>query len=121
MVLFKNSEQIRSFLSGANQNNKTIGFVPTMGALHQGHVSLINASKEQNDLTVCSVFINPSQFNNQEDFDRYPVTVEKDIEVLVASGCNVLFFPTADQVYPAGYEKKVYPLGRIETVLEGLY
>jgi pantoate--beta-alanine ligase len=121
MVIFKNSEQISSFLSGAAHNKKIIGFVPTMGALHEGHLSLIRSSKEQNDLTVCSIFINPSQFNNQEDLERYPVTIEKDIELLISSGCDVLFYPTVEQIYPPGYQKKNYPLGTIETIFEGQY
>ncbi len=121
MVIFKNAGQIAGYLSGIDFKEKIIGFVPTMGALHAGHVSLIKSSKELNDLTVCSIFINPAQFNNQEDFDRYPVTIEKDLELLLASGCDVLFFPTTVQIYPPGYEKKVYPLGKIETVLEGQF
>ena len=121
MVIFRNAGQIAQFLSGVNDSKKIIGFVPTMGALHQGHMSLIQASKEQSDLTVCSIFINPAQFNNQEDFDRYPVTIEKDLEQLLAAGCDVLFFPTVDQIYPPGYQKKTYPLGNIETILEGQF
>ena len=121
MVIFKNSGQITASLSGTRNEGKTIGFVPTMGALHPGHISLINSSKEQNDLTVCSIFVNPAQFNNPEDLKRYPVTIEKDIDSLLTAGCDILFFPTVDQVYPPGYQKKTYPLGRIETILEGEY
>src|SRR5215213_3648961 len=114
MVIFKNAYEIAQFLSEQKSENKTIGFVPTMGALHQGHLSLIEVSKQQNDLTVCSIFINPNQFNNPEDFQQYPVMVEKDIDLLLASGCTVLFFPLIEQVYPPGYEKKEFPLGKIE-------
>ena len=121
MVIFKNAGQIARFLSETNNSKKIIGFVPTMGALHQGHMSLIQASKEDSDLTVCSIFINPAQFNNQEDFDRYPVTIEKDLELLLSAGCDVLFFPTVDQIYPPGYQKKVYSLGNIENILEGQF
>ena len=83
MVIFKNAGQIAGFLSETDINKKIIGFVPTMGALHQGHMSLIQASKEQSDLTVCSIFINPAQFNNQEDFERYPVTIEKCLVIAI--------------------------------------
>ena len=121
MVIFKNAGQIAGFFSETDINKKIIGFVPTMGALHQGHMSLIQASKEQSDLTVCSIFINPAQFNNQEDFERYPVTIENDLELLLGAHCDVLFFPTVDEIYPPGYQKKIYPLGRIETILEGQF
>ena len=121
MVIFKNAGQVVDFLSGLKKKDKGLGFVPTMGALHNGHISLIQTSKEQNDVTVCSIFINPAQFNNPEDFKRYPVTLEKDIELLIQSGCDLLFLPSAEQIYPPGYQKKIYPLGNIETILEGLY
>jgi pantoate--beta-alanine ligase len=121
MVIFKNADEIAQFLSEQKNGNKTIGFVPTMGALHQGHLSLVEACKQQNDITVCSIFINPNQFNNTEDFQHYPVMVEKDMDLLLAAGCNVLFLPAVEQVYPPGYVKKEFPLGKIETMLEGEY
>src|SRR5215203_1778201 len=121
MMIFKNAGQVADFLSGLKKKNKGLGFVPTMGALHNGHISLIQTSKEQNDVTVCSIFINPAQFNNPEDFKRYPVTLEKDIELLIQSGCDLLFLPAVAQIYPPGYQKKIYPLGDIEMILEGLY
>ena len=121
MIIFKNADQIFDFLSGLKKKDKSLGFVPTMGALHNGHVSLIQTSKEQNDVTVCSIFINPAQFNNADDFKHYPVTIEKDIELLIQSGCDILFFPSVEQIYPPGYQKKFYPLGNIETILEGYY
>lgn len=121
MVILKNADEIASLCTTSKIGNKSIGFVPTMGALHKGHTSLVQASKEQNETTVCSIFINPDQFNNQEDFDRYPVTTEKDIELLIAAGCDILLLPPLDQVYPSGYEKKAFALGKIETILEGQY
>jgi pantoate--beta-alanine ligase len=121
MVIFKNADEIHSFLSGVREKEKSIGFVPTMGALHQGHISLIKASQAQNNITVCSIFINPAQFNNPEDFKHYPVTLDKDIELLIAAGCEILFLPPLDQVYPLGYQKKIFALGKIETMLEGQY
>src|SRR5687768_11185612 len=121
MVIFKNADQISDFLSGLKKKDKSLGFVPTMGALHNGHVSLIQTSKKQNVVTVCSIFINPAQFNNADDFKHYPVTIEKDIELLIQSGCDILLFPSVEQIYPPGYQKKIYPLGNIETILEGYY
>lgn len=95
------------------------GFVPTMGALHKGHLSLVDQCRKENDLTVCSIFINPSQFNNKEDFRLYPVTIEKDIECLVQGGCDILFLPSENEIYPAGYQANKYDLGKLEQVLEG--
>lgn len=119
MIIFKNADEIGAHLSSERKNEISIGFVPTMGALHQGHLSLIKAAKEQNNLAVCSIFINPAQFNNEDDFKRYPVTIEKDIELLLQAGCDILFLPPFEQIYPPGYQKKVYELGKMETILEG--
>lgn len=120
MIIFKNASQVSSFLAD-KKSHQQIGFVPTMGALHAGHLSLINFCKSQNDLTVCSIFVNPSQFNNPEDYKKYPVTIEQDVELLAKAGCDVLFLPMIDQVYPPDYQKKIYDLGKLETILEGYY
>ena len=90
-----------------------------MGALHDGHISLIHHSVRDCELTVCSIFVNPTQFNNINDFQTYPTTIEKDIEMLEAAGCDVLFLPDHDEIYPPSFEKKQYPIGRIEHLLEG--
>ena len=121
MIVFKLAEALKNHLERAKKDGKKIGFVPTMGALHEGHISLIHTSRSENDLTVCSIFINPTQFNNPEDFRLYPVTIEDDIEKLVASGCDVLFLPSVPEIYPGGSVQKVYELGPIESVLEGFY
>jgi len=92
-----------------------------MGALHQGHLSLIEAAKKNNAVTVCSIFVNPTQFNNQDDFKHYPVTVEKDIELLLTIGCDILFLPSKEEIYPAGYMPKHYELGKLENIFEGYY
>ena len=93
-----------------------------MGALHQGHVSLINNSKQNNEVTVCSIFVNPTQFNVKKDFDNYPANVEKDIDLLEKSGCDILFLPDVPEIYPEGTNAaSVYDLGYLETVLEGKY
>ena len=99
-----------------------LGFVPTMGALHQGHGELIKKSSEENDLTILSIFVNPTQFNDQADFEKYPITLEKDIAMLEAAGCDVLFLPAVKQIYPDGVHPQMnYELGYLETVLEGKF
>src|SRR5215211_3515754 len=121
MIIFKQAKLITASLHKERKNGKQIGFVPTMGALHQGHLTLIQTAKSQNNITVCSIFVNPTQFNNPEDFARYPITLEKDIEQLIMAGCDVLFLPPVEEIYPPGYIPKIYPIGNIETVLEGHY
>lgn len=121
MILFKKATQVSGYILQQKKEGRSIGFVPTMGALHQGHLSLVRACKNSNDITVCSIFINPTQFNNAEDLKNYPVTIEKDIEQLAAEDCNVLFLPSVEEVYPNGHVKKHYDLGNIETILEGHY
>jgi pantoate--beta-alanine ligase len=93
-----------------------------MGALHAGHISLINASKKATDVTVCSIFVNPAQFNDVKDFNNYPTTIERDIDILEKAGCDVLFLPTISEIYPQGIiNEDKYDLGYLETVLEGKY
>src|SRR5215212_8351624 len=121
MIIFKTPDALSGHINQQKKSGKKIGFVPTMGALHEGHLSLIGVAKKPNDLTICSIFVNPTQFNNPEDFKLYPVTIEKDIEQLIRAGCDILFLPSVDEMYPAGHSKKHYPLGRIETILEGYY
>ena len=121
MIIFKQAKPLADYLNIKRQAGKKIGFVPTMGALHQGHLSLVAEAKSNNNVTVCSIFVNPTQFNNPEDLKRYPITIEKDIEQLLAVACDVLFLPSNEQIYPRDYEKKLYDLGNIENSLEGFY
>lgn len=121
MRIFRKSGDLREFLRVNRPKGIKLGFVPTMGALHAGHISLVSRSMEQNELTICSIFVNPTQFNNPDDLAKYPVTIEKDIDMLEASGCHILFLPTPDQIYPEGYQAKHYDLGNLEAILEGKY
>ncbi|MBD0350433.1 MAG: pantoate--beta-alanine ligase [Flavisolibacter sp.] len=121
MIIFKKADLLSGYLSQLKEQKKTIGFVPTMGALHQGHFALINAAKKEKHFVVCSIFINPTQFNNPEDLKHYPVTIVKDIQGLVEAKCNVLFLPDIKEIYPDNYKKKYYRLGKLETILEGEY
>ena len=119
MIIFKQSDRIYQFLQALRKMGKSIGFVPTMGALHAGHLSLVSQSIMDNDISVCSIFVNPKQFNNSSDLQHYPVTIEQDIELLEAAGCDVLFLPSYTEIYPDDYQQKIYDLGYLETILEG--
>ncbi len=105
----------------AIRGQRPIGFVPTMGALHQGHLSLIRQSIDNECFTVCSIFVNPTQFNDKGDLDRYPRTPENDIALLESAGCELLFMPTAEEVYPQGQVITSFDLGYLETILEGAF
>lgn len=122
MILFKKATDINVYLLKIREKGNSIGFIPTMGALHPGHISLLNTSKKSDSISVCSIFVNPAQFNDAKDFDNYPSTIEKDVDALEKAGCDVLFLPTLTEIYPDGtaYIEK-YELGYLETVLEGKY
>lgn len=117
MLVFNTIAETQEYLK---KQNKTIGFVPTMGALHAGHISLIERAKTENELTVCSIFVNPTQFNNPEDLKKYPRTLEKDCEMLEAAGCDVVFAPSAEEMYPNLPALK-FDFGSLETVMEGKF
>ncbi len=118
MLIFKKVIDLQNYLN--KQRQAAIGFVPTMGALHLGHISLIEESKKKCSITVCSIFVNPTQFNDKKDFEKYPITIEQDILQLELAGCDVLFLPPVNEMYPEGtVVKKEYELGFIETVFEG--
>ena len=122
MILYKKTSPLGGWLAGQRSKGNQIGFVPTMGALHSGHLSLIDASRKANPVTVASIFVNPTQFNDPRDFEKYPVTIEKDIELLETAGADVLFLPSVAEVYPGGTgQLQHYDLGYLETVLEGKY
>src|SRR5438270_8267338 len=120
MIIFKRAVDLEHYLFEQKRSGRNIGFVPTMGALHKGHLSLISRAGKSG-LVVCSIFVNPTQFNDPEDFKNYPVNIENDMELLVQSGCDVLFLPSVEEIYPAGFSKKHYDLGPIEFVLEGAH
>jgi pantoate--beta-alanine ligase len=122
MVLFKKAGELEAYLYKHQEHFQSTGFVPTMGALHSGHLSLISRSKQENQLTICSIFINPTQFNDPGDFQRYPVTLEQDIIGLTQAGTDILFLPSVEEIYPEGLSStETYPLGYLETILEGKY
>jgi pantoate--beta-alanine ligase len=121
MIIFRNTVLLKKHLSGLRKQGK-IGFVPTMGALHDGHIQLIRTSLDENAHTLCSIFVNPTQFNDPQDFQKYPITIEADIQKLESAGCNILFLPTVEEIYPGGTGNgKHYDLGHLEQVLEGSF
>lgn len=116
MNTFNTRNQIRQYLSSLN--GKTIGFVPTMGALHNGHLSLIEQAKQGNDVVVCSIFVNPTQFNDPKDLENYPRPIEADMAKLETVGCDVLFNPGVSEIY-ADNEHWHLNIGQLEFLLEG--
>lgn len=122
MIIFKYVLQLAEYIQQLKTPGIQIGFVPTMGALHDGHIALVNRSKQDTDITVCSIFVNPTQFNSPGDYRHYPITIEKDIALLEAAGTDILFVPTVAEMYPSGTAGlEHYDLGFLETVLEGKY
>jgi pantoate--beta-alanine ligase len=122
MIIFKRSVELNRYLKGLKAEGNRIGFIPTMGALHHGHISLIEQAETQSDTTVCSIFVNPTQFNNPGDFSKYPVTIEKDLLLLEGSGTDILFLPDVEEIYPGGMKALPgFDLGWLETVLEGSF
>jgi pantoate--beta-alanine ligase len=112
-------KKLENHLNSLEFENK-IGFVPTMGAIHKGHISLIEKAKSENKIVVSSIFVNPTQFNDQKDFINYPKTIENDILLLTKAGCDVLFLPTVETMYPLGIEVlEHFELGYLDTILEG--
>ena len=99
-------------------DGKTVGFVPTMGALHQGHISLVKQAVSENPVVVVSIFVNPTQFNDPNDLERYPRTLENDMKLLEPTGCSIVFAPNAKEVYPEP-DKRKFNFGKLEEVMEG--
>lgn len=123
MIVCTNAKSLEAYLSPFRHQQKNIGFVPTMGALHQGHISLIEASIQKNQITVCSIFVNPLQFNDVTDFEKYPITIEQDKTLLQAANCDVLFLPSVPEMYPSGLKEstKTYDLGFLDELWEGAF
>jgi len=120
MEIFKHIAPLKAFLNTRRGLGKTIGLVPTMGALHAGHISLIEASKRQNSTTVCSIFVNPTQFNNASDLEKYPRTLEKDTEWLKKVECDVIFCPEVSEMYSSP-SKISFDFGTLDKVMEGKF
>lgn len=118
--IFSAIEQMHQFCQIQRKKALSIGFVPTMGALHKGHIKLVEQSVNENDVTVCSIFVNPIQFNNPSDLEKYPRTFESDLSMLQGASCSAIFYPATEEMYP---EKpgNVYDFGFLEQVMEGRF
>jgi len=120
MTVFTTRKEIFTFIKSAKINSKTIGYVPTMGALHQGHASLIKQSISENNITIISIFVNPTQFNNSSDLDKYPRNLESDTKLIKEINSNlVIFAPTANELYQGNITSKNYSFGGLEHEMEG--
>jgi pantoate--beta-alanine ligase len=121
MRIFNNKKDLKDCLLEYKTNKKTIGFVPTMGALHQGHLSLIEKAKQKNDIVVVSIFVNPTQFNNIEDLEKYPKTIENDIQLLTSASCDILFSPSVAEIYPKNIASEKFNFEGLEHQMEGKF
>lgn len=122
MILCKKAADLTNLLKTISDAGTSIGFVPTMGALHDGHLELLKQSRTAAGFTVASIFVNPTQFNDPADFAKYPVTIDKDILALELAGCDLLFLPSVADVYPNGIaSEKPFDLGRLDSLLEGAF
>lgn len=120
MQIINSILETQKLIKSIQLSNKTIGFVPTMGALHQGHIELVRRSKLENDFTVCSIFVNPTQFNNPEDLVKYPRTLDSDCELLKEVGCDLVFAPSSQEMYQNLPTLK-FDFGNLEHVMEGKF
>lgn len=120
MQVFYAIKPLQEYLYNLKRLGKTVGLVPTMGALHQGHISLIENANLQNDITVCSIFVNPTQFNNPHDLAVYPRTLEADCKMLEEANCDIVFAPSAAEMYPSLPALK-FDFGTLESVMEGKF
>ena len=120
MIVVETIEKLQSFLAASRESGKSIGLVPTMGALHEGHASLVKRCAAENDVTVVSVFVNPTQFNDKGDLERYPRTLEADCQLLESIGATCVFAPSVEEVYPEP-DSRVFDFAPLDKVMEGIY
>ena len=118
MNIITKKTELSTVIEKLKSEGKTVGLVPTMGALHEGHISLVKACKKGNDIAVVSVFVNPTQFNDKEDLKRYPRTLDKDVALLEKNGCDYVFAPSVEEMYPEE-DTRVFNFGYVESVMEG--
>jgi pantoate--beta-alanine ligase len=120
VLIFTGIHELEAFVSSRKSQGQTIGFVPTMGALHAGHISLLNYSKKDCQISICSIFVNPTQFNDKNDLERYPRTPEADLRLLEEAGCDAVFMPTVKEIYPEK-DERAFDFGYLDKILEGVH
>jgi len=120
MEVINTIRAIQSKVEALKNQGNSVGFVPTMGALHSGHLSLVKASKSENSITIVSIFVNPTQFNDKEDLKKYPRTFEEDAEKLEKAGVDFIFFPEENEMYPEP-DNRIFDFGNLDKVMEGAY
>jgi pantoate--beta-alanine ligase len=118
MKIIRNSIDLKKILVAEKSNQKSIGFIPTMGALHEGHLSLIECAQKENDKTIVSIFVNPTQFNNLDDLEKYPRNEKEDIQKLETVNCSFVFIPTVEEMYPDS-DNRHFEFNGLDTVMEG--
>lgn len=121
MQVLEKIKDTKDFIQAKKQEGKSIGFVPTMGALHEGHLSLMDYANNENDIVVVSVFVNPAQFNNPDDLKKYPRDLKGDLHKMEKKGIDMVFSPPVNEIYPDNEIKKTYHFGHLDKIMEGLY
>lgn len=121
MLVVRDIKELDNLKDRLSESKRTIGFIPTMGALHQGHLSLLESSLKENDFSIVSIFVNPTQFNNSEDLRKYPRTEEKDLQILEAAGCDAVFIPDSKTMYPDGEKSEEFDFDGLEFQMEGSF
>lgn len=121
MKIFKSKSNLKKYISGKKALEKSIGFVPTMGALHKGHLSLVKRAKKKNDLAVVSIFVNPTQFDNKEDLKKYPQTIDNDIKLLESVNCDAVFIPSVEEIYDNSIVAEKFDFDGLEYQMEGKF
>ena len=119
MEIFKTKASLQAYLQEARSTGQKIALIPTMGSLHEGHLSLLNYAKPISDIRVCSIFVNPTQFNDPKDLEKYPRPIENDIKLLESVDCDILFLPSVDEMYPDKNEVWHLDLGELDQIWEG--
>ena len=121
MERIESRSELKRRIDYLKSTGKVIGLVPTMGSLHDGHISLIKIAKEHCDVVVCSIYVNPTQFDDKKDFEKYPSNLSNDLKLLEKSGCNIAFTPDVEEIYPEGILNTEYEIGSLGDVMEGKF